>query len=226
MCFSTSASIPRPAPLSAPSRHDNPFATCWTRPGAVPFHFPLGNSADQLIEKLRAENWCGEIIGPHGSGKSTLLEALQPKLRAACQEVYQITLRHGQRRLPYSEIPLPWINQVFKVAQKSNFRTNMPTGYLLIIDGYEQLGWTARWRLKRWCRRASVGLLVTAHRPTGLPTLIQLAPDRRLIEQLVAHLCANIPSAISPMDIAASHACHGVNVREVLFDLYDPDVRR
>ena len=27
---------------SVPSRHDNPFATCWTRPGAIPFRFENG----------------------------------------------------------------------------------------------------------------------------------------------------------------------------------------
>jgi hypothetical protein len=26
---------------------------------------------------------------------------------------------------------------------------------------------------------------------------------------------------ITPADVAASHACHGANVREIFFDLYD-----
>ena len=60
-----------------PSRHTNPFATCWTRPGAIAFHFPPGESAEQLVARLAADNWRGEIVGPHGSGKSTLLETLE-----------------------------------------------------------------------------------------------------------------------------------------------------
>jgi hypothetical protein len=76
-------------------------------------------------------------------------------------------------------------------------------------------------RLKRHCRRQAAGLLVTSHAPTGLPTLITLAPDRLLIDRLIADLCAGVSTAVTPNDVAASHACHGSNVREILFDLYD-----
>jgi hypothetical protein len=75
--------------------------------------------------------------------------------------------------------------------------------------------------LKHRCRRAGVGLLVTSHAPTGLPTLITLAPDERLIQQLVAILSERSPTPITSTDVAASHACHGSNVREIFFDLYD-----
>jgi hypothetical protein len=92
---------------------------------------------------------------------------------------------------------------------------------LVIIDGYEQLGWLERLRLARYCRRARLGLLVTAHSPRRIPTLIRLAPDRNLIEQLVADLAARVSTPIKPIDVAASHACHGSNVREIFFDLYD-----
>ena len=205
----------------APSRQDNPFATCWTRPGAIPFRFVDGNSVDQLVAKLGAQNWWGEIIGPHGSGKSTLLQTLKPQLAEAGQSVHQITLRDGQRRLPYSQRPQPWTNALSETAEEYTAFSQERKALLLIIDGYEQLGRFERWKLKRRCRRAGVGLLVTAHCPTGLPTLLELAPDRRLIEQLVANLCAKLPSPVSPGDIAASHARHGSNVREVLFALYD-----
>jgi hypothetical protein len=110
----------------------------------------------------------------------------------------------------------------------TNRHTQRPAqhSFLLIIDGYEQLGRLARLQLKRQCCIAGIGLVVTAHRPTGLPTLIELAPDGRLIEQLVAQLCANVPSRVSLADIAASHACHGSNLREVFFDLYDRHERQ
>jgi hypothetical protein len=48
-----------------------------------------------------------------------------------------------------------------------------------------------------------------------------LAPDRTLIDRLVAELCGRVPSPVSAEDVSASHACHGSNVREILFDLYD-----
>jgi len=70
------------------------------------------------------------------------------------------------------------------------------------------------------------GLLVTSHSRTRLPTLIQLSPDQTLVQQLVADLCAKVSTTITTADIAASHACHGSNVREILFDLYDRHEQR
>ena len=188
---------------TTPSRHDNPFATCWTRPGALAFRFLEGQSVEQLINKLAAQDWWGEIVGPHGSGKSTLLEVLKPALAAAGRRACAIRLRDGQRRLPAD---------FFNCSQENT---------LFVIDGYEQLGWLERRRLKRDCRRAGAGLVVTSHAPTGLPTLIRLAPDRSLIEQLVRELCAEASTGVTAGDVAASHARHGSNVREIFFDLYD-----
>src|SRR5262245_3892899 len=178
------------AVCTPPSRNTNPFATCWTRPGALRFQFLPGESAAKLVERLLANGWWGEIVGPHGSGKSTLLEALKPALGDAGCTVQAITLRDGQRRLP---------RRIFDFAQWK----------LLIIDGYEQLGWFQKIWLKYRCRRAEAGLLVTSHAPTGLPTLITLAPDLHLIEQLVAKLTERAAPHISPADIAASHAGRG-----------------
>jgi hypothetical protein len=48
-----------------------------------------------------------------------------------------------------------------------------------------------------------------------------LAPNRSLIEQLVAQLSARTYTPIAAADVAASYACHGSNVREIFFDLYD-----
>lgn len=188
--------------IDAPSRHANPFATCWTRPGAIPFRFSDEQSAAQLVCKLGTHSWRGAIIGPHGSGKSTLLRSLEPDLIAAGRTIYPISLQDGQRWLPC--IPI-----------------SAEVGALLIIDGYEQLAWLERFRLLVWCRSKNAGLLVTSHKPTCLPTLIRLSPDRTLVERVVADLCAEVSTSITPMDVAASHACRGSNVREILFDLYD-----
>jgi len=205
-----------------PSRRGNPFATCWTRPGALAFRFAEGLGAEQLVARLAAQNWRGEIVGPHGSGKSTLVETLKPALGAAGCRVHAIALRDGQRRLPTDlglgegEAPAePRDMHACGSAEAS------PSRALVIVDGYEQLGWLGRLQLKRHCRRTGAGLLVTCHAPTGLPTLIRLSPDQRLIEQLVADLCAEVSTKIAIADVAASHACHGSNVREIFFDLYD-----
>lgn len=195
-----------PAP-HAPSRRDNPFATCWTRPGALLFQFPPNESADQLVTNLAAQQWRGAIIGPHGSGKSTLLETIKPAITATGRTIRSIQLHDGQRRL----------SRNFLSATENCEAANT----LIIIDGYEQLAWPARLDLWFHCRTSRNGLLITSHYPVCIPTLIHLAPNRELITQLVTDLGSEVSTTITPVDVAASHACHGSNVREILSDLYD-----
>lgn len=197
-----------------PSRTTNPFATCWTRPGAIPFHFPSDQSAERLVEKLAAQKWRGAIIGPHGIGKSTLLESLKPLLAGAGKQIHAIGLHDGQRYLPTGF----W--HVIRHAHEAKHE-------LIIIDGYEQLAWLERFQLSRRCHRAGAGLMVTSHSPVRVPTLLQLAPDRRLVEQLVAELCAKVSNPVTRADVDASHAIHGSNVRDIFSELYDRhEVRR
>ncbi len=188
-----------------PSRQTNPFASCWTRPGTIPFQFPADVSPEILLNDLAAANWWGEIVGAHGSGKSTLLESLKPWLVAAGRSVSAFTLRDGERRLP------PDFLRTACTAPRP----------LVIIDGYEQLSMIYRLYLRNCCRRASAGLLITSHVRVGLPLLFHTQPNFALATLLVSNLTAHISSPIGIADIAASHACHGSNVRELLFALYD-----
>jgi energy-coupling factor transporter ATP-binding protein EcfA2 len=171
----------------------------------MPFRFDDNQSIERLMAKLAVRHWQGAIVGPHGSGKSTLLESLKPAIVATGLHIQATSLHDGQRRLPRD----------FFAPSVSG------TNALVIIDGYEQLGWPARLHLWLRCRSAGAGLLVTSHAPVRIPTLIRLSPDRQLVEQLVDDLCAEVSTTITRADIAASHACHGSNVREILFDLYD-----
>jgi hypothetical protein len=193
------------APVAAsPSRSTNPFATCWTRPGAIPFQFRNGQDADQVVAQLATLQWRGAIIGPHGSGKSTLLEPIKPVLREAGFQVRAVSLRDHQRRLPARFLHRP-----------------PKTRIVVIVDGYEQLGGFDRFRLHWLWRQAEIGLLVTAHSETRIPTLVRLTPDEQLVQHLAAILVAKGSTPITPADVAASHARHGNNVREIFFDLYD-----
>ena len=197
------AHIDQPSPL--PSRHGNPFATCWTKPGAIAFRFADGECAESVVARLAGQNWWGEILGPHGSGKSTLLESLKPLLSTAGRRVTMISLRDRQRRLP---------RRFLRGA------LSLPHP-LVIVDGYEQLSHLSRALLRWKCRRASAGLLITSHISTGLPPLIRLEPNLKLVVRLVTELTQLRPTTITRADVAASHACRGSNVRELLFDLYD-----
>jgi hypothetical protein len=193
---------------ATPSRYDNPFATCWTRPGAIPFQFANGDSAQRVVDRLAAQHWWGSIVGPHGSGKSTLLDTLKPMLLAAGKRPHSIALQNGQRRLPCE----------FLTAIRER---GGDCGTIVIVDGYEQLAWFERWRLTHRCRRTNCGLLITSHKLTRITLFIRLTPDECLVQRLVGELCRKMSTRITPEDVTASHACHGSNVREILFDLYD-----
>ena len=198
------SAITEATPQAPPSRYRNPFATCWTRPGAMPYVFANGESVAGLIARLAENGWQGEVVGPHGSGKSTLLATLLPRLVASGRTVFSITLRQGERRLPRG-----WLRTALSSSRP-----------LLVVDGYEQLACPHRAWLRWQCRRASAGLLITSHAPMGLPQLLELRPTRALVDQVAAHLTARVASPISPADITAGFACHGSNVRELLFELY------
>ena len=73
----------------------NPFSTRFVRPGAVPYLFAPGQSADGLVRRLAGFGWRGQIIGPHGSGKSTLLAALAEPLARAGRRSWTVCLHDG-----------------------------------------------------------------------------------------------------------------------------------
>ena len=183
----------------------NPFATRHTRPGALKFRFPPGEDEATIVERLRSQQWSGQMIGPHGSGKSTLLTALVPALEAAGRHVRCHALHQGERRfaLPRDD----W----------KNFTSTTQ----LVIDGYEQLGRLVRWSVERRCRRRSCGLLVTTHRDLGLPTVFTMNPRLELAIDLVRQLVPAGDDTICLSDIEAAWRRRGGNVREMLFDLYD-----
>src|ERR1041384_613638 len=57
---------------------------------------------------------------------------------------------------------------------------------VVVVDGYEQLGWWARRRLKGVCRRAGWGVLVTAHDAAGLPGVYATRSDAGLASPVVS----------------------------------------
>jgi energy-coupling factor transporter ATP-binding protein EcfA2 len=183
----------------------NPFATRWTKPGAIQFDFGGRATIDDLVQRLAQRNWRGAIVGPHGSGKSTLLAMLLPALEASGRKSMLVRLHNGQRQLPVSY---------------RHFERLGPTS-IVVIDGYEQLGHMPRWRLSRQCRRHGYGLLVTSHRRCGLPELFRTEPDLALVEQLIDRSLPPHAGLISRMDIQHAWRRHAGNVREVLFELYD-----
>jgi hypothetical protein len=94
-------------------------------------------------------------------------------------------------------------------------------GTAVMIDGFQQLRYWSRLRLKRICRRQQLGLLVTAHRSVGLPLLYSTSTSLELAQQLARDLLREDASCISSGEVAASFARQRGNLREVFFELYD-----
>lgn len=181
----------------------NPFSSRCVRPGAIPFLFPDALDAEILLGRFHAAAQRGEIVGPHGSGKSTLLATLAHALRQAGRNAVLVELHDGQRRLP-ADLPSA-------VARDG----------VVLVDGYEQLGLWSRWRLKRICRWRGLGLIVTSHRPTGLPSLYRTSVNGALACRVVNHLLDQNHPAIAQADVIRSLERNRGDLREVLFDLYD-----
>lgn len=182
----------------------NPFAASRVRPGAIEFLFPDGTTADGLVARLAAAGWRGQIVGAHGSGKSTLLATLAEALERAGRRVVLYTLHDGQR----------WLPRTPELAAAGS-------DTVVLVDGCEQLS-RAAWAMLRWrARRRGWGLLVTTHRPLGLPTLYHTAPTAELAARVVQRLLGDSPIAISPDEVAAQFARRQGDVRETLFGLYD-----
>ncbi|NIL98450.1 MAG: hypothetical protein GTO62_15310 [Planctomycetales bacterium] len=183
------------------------MSTRCVRPGALAYRFAPGPRLNQLLDRLRDTRGWGQIIGPHGSGKSTLLHTLWPALGSAGFEPLGFVLRDGQRRLPAG-----WRREAAGGCGQRR---------LLVLDGYEQLSWLARWNLQRTCRRRGWGLLITAHQPQGLPMLYRTRTTPPLAQALVQHLLADQPLALPAAEIDASFHRHRGNLRTMFGELFD-----
>jgi hypothetical protein len=191
----------------------NPFATRFTRPGAIEFLFPSGQSAESLVAALRDHGWRGEIIGPHGSGKSTLLATLEPVLQAAGRKITRLVISKEPSDRP--DVVLP------EAAYERVASTTLDSSSQLILDGFEQLSWWSRRQIESLCRQQRAGLLITAHHSVGLPTVFHTEPSGELAQQIVSRLLPAGNPTITPADVQTAYTASGGNLRETLFALFD-----
>ncbi len=188
-----------------PDPAENPFSAARIRPGAVAYLPTPTTNVGELVERLRQNDWWGQIVGPHGSGKSALLAALVPVIEQSGRPTLVVELHDGQRRLPI----------------KPGCLKGPDAPKQLVVDGYEQLSRWHRHRAKRLCRRRGLGLLVTSHDSVGLPDLCRVATDLTLAQQIVSRFQDGFPPLVTAGDVAATYAAHDGDVREMLFDFYD-----
>lgn len=187
----------------------NPFATKHTRPGRLDPLDADGRPIDlhALLRTLAGLGHAAAIVGPHGSGKSTLLRRLHDAANGA--GVPTLLLRSAPR----------WDGFAMPLAV---MRANRQA--LICLDGWERLGPLRRLAVRAAARCRGCRLLVTAHRPAGMPTLHACRPTPELFEALVRAL----PDAsdwfgtvVSVADARAAVDHHRGDLREALFHLYD-----
>ena len=220
-------------------RH-NPFSTRFTTPGTIPYYFPeefchqikkecvnfknyLFQSmvgADHLkmnicllhlADRLKSNHCYGQIVGPHGSGKSTFIAALALVLKQQNMHLVQEVLHDKQRILPESF----WKS----LSQKPE---NPEKKIIAVIDGYEQLSWLQRFKLRCVCHQKHAGLILTSHkRIFSFPLLYTTRSSQEILEQIVDYLLELPCDFIREKTLSILMQKHKNNIRDVLFALYD-----
>ena len=188
-------------PVSLMIARENPFAS--NRIESLEFRFPEGTTWDTLLARLEANQYCGAIVGPHGSGKTTLLEQLAPKLeeRGFRPEIVKLSSDSGMRD---------------KEKLPERLRQITKPGFIL-LDGAEQLS-TRHWLPVRAAASLAAGFIVTVHRVSRLPVLLECTTNPVLLEELVQDLTGGrLPPSEAPNLLARHHG----NIRESLRELYD-----
>jgi hypothetical protein len=158
--------------LSVIPAHQNPFRT--SRILELPAHWG-DTTPEALLARWHATGRRGALVGPHGTGKTTRLRALAARLADEGWRVVWVQWHDNG-----TTTPADWS----AVLRDVDART------VICLDGSENLGPLAAYRLHRYTRRAG-GLLATRHRAS--PFLKTLAHHRPDAEAFAAHAALLAP---------------------------------
>jgi energy-coupling factor transporter ATP-binding protein EcfA2 len=180
---------------------ENPFAV--ERIQAIRYR-PLDTTIESLVARLQELRYRAALVGPEGSGKTTLLEDLQ-----------QVLARRG------FPTRLIFVNDTAHLDRPACQRllAELTPDRILLLDGADLL---RRWdwsRIKRGTLARAGGLVVTAHHPGLLPTLLECSTSPALLETIVDELQ---PHPVTPVrSLNDLYERHQGNLRECLRELYD-----
>lgn len=178
---------------------ENPFSA--EALGRLAFRLPGGTTWESLMGKLARQNYIGAIVGGRGSGKTLLLEQMKPHLEALGFEPVIIRLS-SESSLREKERLADLLRAVVK------------PGFIL-LDGAEQLS-TRLWLPVRAAAGRAAGLVVTVHRVSRLPTLIECETNAPLLREVVQELAGE---TLTQDDSETLLLRHRGSIRECLGEL-------
>lgn len=182
---------------------ENPFAT--GRVLAIRYRIPGG--LDPLVARLERLGWRAAIVGAKGSGKTTLLEDLGLALEAR-------GFRTALERLSAEEA-------AFSRGRLERLAEAARAGAVVLLDGADEL---SPWAWRRFLRACGSGarVVVTAHRPGRLPTLIECRTSPELLAEIARELLGRRDADGALGALAAElYQKHAGDLRAALRELYD-----
>lgn len=185
----------------------NPFSTRYVRTGRLPPLDVTGRPLD--IAKLGAMyaglGGSAAIVGPHGSGKTTLLGAIAEWLEREGRVVARVRIR-----------------ECGDVVRLVTAVVRCTGGGVVCVDSGERIGRLTVACVSVAARLLGSRILMTAHRPGPLPTLVTCATSSALLAAIVARLPGrHADVVIGRGDINETFQRASGDVREALFLLYD-----
>jgi hypothetical protein len=181
---------------------DNPFAV--ERIEAVRYR-PLHTTGADLLLRLGVMNYRAALVGPEGSGKTTLLEDLQRAL----------TKKGRRTRLVFVNDTRP-----LSGPRRRQLLADVDPDEVVFFDGADALPRSVWLWVKRRLLHEAAGLVITAHQPGLLPTLLDCYTTPQLLRQIVDTLQPRHRPVPPELLDDLYHHHHG-NIRDCLRDLYD-----
>ena len=182
----------------------NPYSTCFTEPGKLPFIFSRADQLEHLLTEFERHGFRGQIVGPHGCGKTTLTMTLEPYLESRFTKIKRITIRNDG-------------TVSGNIRKNGGQKQDMPT--LFVIDGIENISWLQRKIFLKSIKMNVSGLLLTTHRAIkGIPVIHQITPSFEIFAKVVSLISPKHPT--DPQHLKRVFSQNNDSIRESLMSLY------
>ncbi len=186
---------------------DNPFSV--SRQHELKYQFPKGDNWNLFMARLEQKGWKGALVGKKGTGKTTLLLEIREKLLERGFGVKNLFLNCEKRKFNRDELKL--------ITQSTSEND------IILFDGSEQMAWW-HWYYFLWKVRKAKGLILTTHKPSKLPTILNTSTHFECYKAMVQQLIEKHPDL---QYLTTSERLHHLfekyngNMRLALRALYD-----